>query len=66
MSAGKVNINQTIELHLNMYFDEGKRQFQDKKVIVILVIDSVYFYNEYPERRQTSWSSLHRGGPSSQ
>ena len=51
MVAGKVNINQTIELHLNMYFDENKRQFQDKKVIVMLVIDSVYFYDEYSKRR---------------
>lgn len=33
MSGGKANFNQTITLPLNMYFEESKQIFQDKKVL---------------------------------
>ena len=58
MVGGKVNFNQTIALNLNMYFDQSKELFQDKKVLDAFIIDFVFVYNGDGEGRETGWSGL--------
>ena len=36
MVSGKADINQTLTLPVNMYFELGKQQFQEKKVLEMI------------------------------
>lgn len=51
MTGGKANINQTLTLPVNMYFDLDEQKFQEKKVWYFFMSVCVQFYHEGPKRR---------------
>jgi hypothetical protein len=48
MVSGKAEINQTLTLPVNMYFDLEKQEFQEKKVLTLIIQSAFSFTMKAP------------------